>query len=276
MMQLSVFAFSQSVTGTIISTDTIIISTRVGAVIDVWEKQKYHIFPNYTSNQFVQAVLFRLADSNIIVKVLFKNGEVEERTMSANYFFITKCTINGDCPTTIYTSTLPSQHQKSNFKKNSLVDVTTNLIGPFSVYIEPQINKRMGLHFGAGINSFRPFDIFSKPPRYNTFQLLCDFRYYPDAEADRNRCSGFFAGTYLKYIHLATESSYKSNAKHLTDEYLKAGATIGYKFIAGRNNGTVVSFYGGYGYAISGKKNIEMNWSRERDIRLGMAIGFRN
>lgn len=72
------------------STRVIIISQVVGEKIDSIEKRYYHLFPFYTSKEFLSAQFFQRADSSIFLKADMKDGETRTLVFSKTDFIKTK------------------------------------------------------------------------------------------------------------------------------------------------------------------------------------------
>lgn len=75
--------------------DTIIISPKVGMIIDNEEKVKYNIFPYYSNEQFKQAVFIRNADSSIVLKLQLEPDITGEKPISIQEFEDIKNMISG-------------------------------------------------------------------------------------------------------------------------------------------------------------------------------------
>ena len=62
--------------------DTVIISPKVGAVIDSIEKVSYRIFPYFSSKNFISAILFLEKDSSISIEAHLKPDSIVEKKIS--------------------------------------------------------------------------------------------------------------------------------------------------------------------------------------------------
>jgi len=81
--------------------DTILISSKVGNMIDSIEKVHYRLFPFYSSKIFIAAAFIRESDSTIMLEAKLRKDSVVKKKISQQEFEIMKTIINQISPIVI-------------------------------------------------------------------------------------------------------------------------------------------------------------------------------
>ena len=76
------------------SLTVIVLSDKVGAIIDLTEKKEYFLFPYFGSKTFKSAWLFKSTTGEIILRAVMKNGKIKQRVMTVRDMSVAKKKLN--------------------------------------------------------------------------------------------------------------------------------------------------------------------------------------
>lgn len=113
------------------SSKILIVSSKVGELIDSTEKAKYHLFPFYSKAEFQSAQFVQMPDSSIVLKAIMKDGSIKEKRISEKEFLWTKTIIDGGNRQKFYKTSRYSSRKEGLVTENIVIGIgiTSSVVG---------------------------------------------------------------------------------------------------------------------------------------------------
>ena len=113
------------------SSKVLIVSSKVGELIDSTEKAKYHLFPFYSKAEFQSAQFIQMPDSSIVLKAIMKDGSIKNKLISEKEFLWTKTIIDGGNRQKFYKTSQYSPRKEGLITENVVIGIgiTLSVVG---------------------------------------------------------------------------------------------------------------------------------------------------